>query len=102
VRDLKPKCQKDNKIYLGRCSLSEAEVPKSVCLRKSFVRIKKPSTSGFKRAFKGGLPLLLRAFMSSSHDELTSTVFGAIQQLNQHRKANFLLDTALTLIDAGQ
>jgi hypothetical protein len=36
------------------------------------------------------------------HDELTSTVFGAIQQLNQHRKATFLVDTALTLIDAGQ
>jgi hypothetical protein len=40
--------------------------------------------------------------MSSPHDELTSTVFGAIQQLNQHYKANFLLDTALALIDAGQ
>ena len=42
--------------------------------------------------------------MSSTahHDELTSTVFGAIQQLNQHRKASFLLDTALALIDAGQ
>ncbi|KAF8800399.1 hypothetical protein BYT27DRAFT_7175403 [Phlegmacium glaucopus] len=36
------------------------------------------------------------------HDELTSTVCGAIQQLNQHRKANFLLDTALALIEAGQ
>ena len=38
------------------------------------------------------------------HDELTSTVFGAIQQLNQHRKATFLLDIAqaLALIDAGQ
>ena len=36
------------------------------------------------------------------NDELTSTVFGAIQQLNQHRKATFLLDTALALIDAGQ
>ncbi|KAF8182895.1 hypothetical protein BJ912DRAFT_977037 [Pholiota molesta] len=35
-------------------------------------------------------------------DELTSTVCGAVQQLTQHRKANFLLDTALTLIDAGQ
>ena len=36
------------------------------------------------------------------NDELTSTIFGAIQQLNQHRKATFLLDTALALIDAGQ
>lgn len=36
------------------------------------------------------------------HDELTSTVCGAIQQLNQHRKANFLLDTALALIEGGQ
>ena len=35
-------------------------------------------------------------------DELTSTVCGAIQQLNQHRKAKFLLDTALALIEAGQ
>ncbi|KAF8154245.1 hypothetical protein B0H34DRAFT_661953 [Crassisporium funariophilum] len=35
-------------------------------------------------------------------DELTSTVCGAVQQLNQHRKANFLLDTALALIEAGQ
>ena len=35
-------------------------------------------------------------------DELTSTVCGAVQQLTQHRKANFLLDTALALIDAGQ
>ncbi|KAF9033130.1 hypothetical protein BJ165DRAFT_1515789 [Panaeolus papilionaceus] len=38
----------------------------------------------------------------SNVDELTSTVCGAIHQLNQHRKANFLLDTALALIDAGQ
>lgn len=35
-------------------------------------------------------------------DELTSTVFGAIQALPQSRKANFLLDTALSLIEAGQ
>ncbi|KAJ3484851.1 hypothetical protein NLJ89_g11949 [Agrocybe chaxingu] len=35
-------------------------------------------------------------------DELTSTVCGAVAQLTQHRKANFLLDTALALIDAGQ
>ncbi|KAF9480642.1 hypothetical protein BDN70DRAFT_856497 [Pholiota conissans] len=35
-------------------------------------------------------------------DELTSTVCGAVQQLTATRKANFLLDTALSLIDAGQ
>ncbi|KAF8962211.1 hypothetical protein BDZ97DRAFT_1130863 [Flammula alnicola] len=39
---------------------------------------------------------------SIPQDELTSTVCGAVQQLTQHRKANFLLDTALALIDAGQ
>ncbi|TFK63628.1 hypothetical protein BDN72DRAFT_902245 [Pluteus cervinus] len=36
------------------------------------------------------------------HDELTSTVFGAIQALSASRKANFLLDTALSLIEVGQ
>lgn len=48
--------------------------------------------------------LLLHLTMSSTlhHDELTTTVFGALQQLNQLRKASFLLDTALALIDAGQ
>ncbi|KAG2005529.1 hypothetical protein CC2G_001928 [Coprinopsis cinerea AmutBmut pab1-1] len=35
-------------------------------------------------------------------DELTSTVCNAIQSLTQSRKANFLLDTALALIDAGK
>jgi hypothetical protein len=51
----------------------------------------------------GFLNLLLHFMSSPVHDdELTSTVFGAIQQLNQHRKAIFLLDTALALIDAGQ
>jgi hypothetical protein len=35
-------------------------------------------------------------------DELTSTVCGAVQLLTQRRKASFLLDTALSLIDAGQ
>jgi hypothetical protein len=47
-------------------------------------------------------PFCLPFMSSSHHDELTSTVFGAIQQLNQQRKATFLLDTALDLIDAGQ
>lgn len=47
-----------------------------------------------------GLPHLMSPPLH--HDELTSTVCGAIQQLNQYRKANFLLDTALALIEAGQ
>ncbi|KAJ7053081.1 hypothetical protein C8F01DRAFT_1261256 [Mycena amicta] len=39
---------------------------------------------------------------TDEHDELTATVFGAIQSLSSTRKANTLLDTALALIDAGQ
>lgn len=35
-------------------------------------------------------------------DELTATVYDAVHSLSQFRKANFLLDTALALIDAGQ
>lgn len=35
-------------------------------------------------------------------DELTSTVFDAVGSLPQARKANFLLDTSLALIEAGQ
>ncbi|CAK5271213.1 unnamed protein product, partial [Mycena citricolor] len=35
-------------------------------------------------------------------DELTATVFGAIHSLSNKRKANLLLDTALTLIHSGQ
>ncbi|KAJ7457063.1 hypothetical protein FB451DRAFT_1275829 [Mycena latifolia] len=38
----------------------------------------------------------------SSQDELTATVFGAVQSLSNTRKANLLLDTALALIKAGQ
>ncbi|KAK7057913.1 hypothetical protein R3P38DRAFT_2843621 [Favolaschia claudopus] len=38
----------------------------------------------------------------SSPDELTATVFGAVQSLSNARKANLLLDTALALIAAGQ
>ncbi|KAF8900469.1 hypothetical protein CPB84DRAFT_1815399 [Gymnopilus junonius] len=41
-------------------------------------------------------------FTPAPQDELTSTVYDAVQQLNKHRKADFLLDTALALIDAGQ
>lgn len=39
---------------------------------------------------------------SQSSDELTATVFGAVQLLSATRKANLLLDTALALIGAGQ
>ncbi|ESK82186.1 hypothetical protein Moror_14458 [Moniliophthora roreri MCA 2997] len=39
---------------------------------------------------------------SSAQDELTSTVFDAVQLLPSTKKANFLLDTALALIEAGQ
>ncbi|KAJ7123748.1 hypothetical protein C8R44DRAFT_831289 [Mycena epipterygia] len=38
----------------------------------------------------------------TSQDELTATVFGAVQSLSNTRKANLLLDTALSLINAGQ
>ncbi|KAJ7153420.1 hypothetical protein C8R43DRAFT_1001883 [Mycena crocata] len=38
----------------------------------------------------------------ASQDELTATVFGAVQSLSNTRKANLLLDTALSLINAGQ
>ncbi|KAF7327189.1 hypothetical protein MKEN_00296000 [Mycena kentingensis (nom. inval.)] len=37
-----------------------------------------------------------------STDELTATVFGAIQALSSTRKAGLLLDTALALINAGK
>lgn len=37
-----------------------------------------------------------------SQDELTATVFGAIESLSPLRKANFLLENALALIEAGQ
>ncbi|KAJ6554424.1 hypothetical protein B0H19DRAFT_1262788 [Mycena capillaripes] len=37
----------------------------------------------------------------SSQDELTATVFGAVQSLSNTRKANLLLDTSLALIGAG-
>jgi hypothetical protein len=35
-------------------------------------------------------------------DELTATVFEVIQSLPQQRKANFLLDTSLNLIENGE
>ncbi|KAJ7092432.1 hypothetical protein B0H15DRAFT_833910 [Mycena belliarum] len=38
----------------------------------------------------------------ASQDELTATVFGAVQSLSHTRKATLLLDTALALIKAGQ
>ncbi|KAJ3770498.1 hypothetical protein FB446DRAFT_744112 [Lentinula raphanica] len=40
--------------------------------------------------------------MSASQDELTNTVFHALQNIVPARKATFLLDTALDLIAAGQ
>ncbi|KAG6876142.1 hypothetical protein C0992_000693 [Termitomyces sp. T32_za158] len=38
----------------------------------------------------------------SPPDELTTTVFDALHSLSKHNKANFLLDTALALIQAGK
>ncbi|KAI0633093.1 hypothetical protein C8Q77DRAFT_1121592 [Trametes polyzona] len=39
---------------------------------------------------------------SQPQDELTATVFGAVESLSQVRKANFLLETSLALIEAGR
>lgn len=39
---------------------------------------------------------------SNVPDELTATVCDAIQSLTQSHKANFLLDTAVNLIEAGK
>lgn len=39
---------------------------------------------------------------SNAQDELTATVFGAVESLNQIRKANFLLETSLALIESGR
>lgn len=41
-------------------------------------------------------------YIMASQDELTATVFGAVQSLSNTRKANLLLDTALALIGSGQ
>ena len=38
----------------------------------------------------------------NNQDELTATLLGAIQSLSQVNKANFLLDNALALIQAGK
>lgn len=49
------------------------------------------------------MPLTNRSLMSSTHqDELTSTVFDAMHALPPARKANFLLDMSLTMIEAGE
>ena len=53
----------------------------------------KATVSGFKSS--ASLPVY------DDERRVTSTVFGAIHQLNQHRKALFLLDTFLALIEAG-
>jgi hypothetical protein len=50
---------------------------------------------------RSSLPSLNISIMASQ-DELTATVFGAVQSLSNTRKANLLLDTALALIHAGQ
>jgi hypothetical protein len=39
---------------------------------------------------------------TGNRDELTSTAFEAVQSLPATRKAGFLLDTSLALIEAGQ
>ncbi|KAH9851278.1 hypothetical protein C2E23DRAFT_831875 [Lenzites betulinus] len=39
---------------------------------------------------------------SQVQDELTATVFGAVESLTQVRKANFLLETSLALIESGR
>ncbi|KAI0077022.1 hypothetical protein K474DRAFT_1662280 [Panus rudis PR-1116 ss-1] len=43
-----------------------------------------------------------QATSTTQQDELTATLFGAIESLSQQRKANFLLENALALIEAGQ
>ena len=47
-------------------------------------------------------PNVQSSLSSGSHDELTATIFEALQVLPQTNKANFLLDTALALIESGQ
>ncbi|KAI0354203.1 hypothetical protein OH77DRAFT_517571 [Trametes cingulata] len=39
---------------------------------------------------------------SNAQDELTATVFGAVESLSQVRKAHFLLETSLALIESGR
>ena len=39
---------------------------------------------------------------STNHDELTVAVFGAVESLSPLRKANFLLQNALDLIEVGK
>ena len=38
----------------------------------------------------------------TAQDELTQTVFGAVEGLTQVRKARFLLETSLALIESGR
>ncbi|KAI0659532.1 hypothetical protein C8Q70DRAFT_915293 [Cubamyces menziesii] len=42
------------------------------------------------------------ASAAAAQDELTATVFGAVESLSQVRKANFLLETSLALIEGGR
>ena len=39
---------------------------------------------------------------NQAQDELTQTVFGAVESLSQVRKAGFLLETSLALIESGR
>lgn len=39
---------------------------------------------------------------SSTQDELTAAVFGAVEALSAVKKANFLLENAFALIEAGK
>ncbi|KAL0952649.1 hypothetical protein HGRIS_006893 [Hohenbuehelia grisea] len=48
------------------------------------------------------LPSSSSMSLPNPQDELTSTVFGAIHSLPQARKANFLLETSLAMIQAGE
>lgn len=44
----------------------------------------------------------MAAHSQAPQDELTQTVFGAVESLSQVRKAGFLLETALALIEGGR
>jgi hypothetical protein len=47
-------------------------------------------------------PMSSKASDTGDRDELTSTAFEAVQSLSATRKASLLLDTSLSLIEAGQ
>lgn len=67
---------------------------KSSCLRTMPLRTANSSAPAKDRDMAGpALP---------AQDELTQTVFGAVVSLTQVRKAGFLLETALSLIESGR